>query len=265
MSHHFWLSALFLFAMTLAVSAGGGALKYPDTKRGDKVDDYHGTKVADPYRWLETDVRNSKEVADWVAAENEVTFAYLKSIPEREAIKTRITDLWNYEKISPPSRHGPRYVFSKNDGLQNHAVYYTQETLDAAPTLLFDPNQWSKDGTVAPAGLSFSEDGKYLAYGVSKAGSDWAIWKVMHVESRKELGDELRWIKFSGISWTNDDKGFFYSRFPEPKAEGRRKIPGPAAQHEALLPSPRHASGGGRAGLPPARAADLERLRRGDA
>jgi prolyl oligopeptidase len=218
MSHHFWLSALFLFAMTLAVSGGGAALKYPDTKRGDQVDDYHGTKVADPYRWLEADVRTSKAVAAWVAAENKVTFAYLKSIPEREAIKQRITDLWNYEKISPPSRQGPRYVFSKNDGLQNHAVYYTQETLDAKPKLLFDPNKWSKDGTVALAGMSFSEDGKYLAYGVSEAGSDWAVWKVMHVASRKELGDELRWIKFSDISWTNDDKGFFYSRFPEPKA-----------------------------------------------
>src|ERR1700733_10270692 len=98
MSHHCWLSALCLFAMTLAVSAGGVALKYPETKRGNQVDDYHGTKVADPYRWLETDVRTSKEVADWVAAENEVTFAYLKSIPAREAIKKRITDLWNYEK-----------------------------------------------------------------------------------------------------------------------------------------------------------------------
>src|SRR5258708_5310984 len=171
MSHHCWLSALFLLAMTLAVSAGGAGLKYPDTKRGDQVDDYHGTQVADPYRWLEADVRESKEVADWVAAENEVTFAYLKSIPEREPIKKRITELWNYEKISSPTRHGPRYVFSKNDGLQNHSAYYTQESLDSAPKLLFDPNAWSKDGTVALAAMSFSEDGKYLAYGVSEAGS----------------------------------------------------------------------------------------------
>jgi prolyl oligopeptidase len=217
MSHHCWLSALCLAGMTLAVSAGSSSLKYPQTKRGDQVDDYHGTKVADPYRWLETDVRTSKEVADWVAAENEVTFAYLKAIPEREPIKKRITDLWNYEKVSPPFRAGPRYVFSKNDGLQNQSVYYTQETLDAAPKMLLDPNTWSKDGTVALTGLAFTEDGKYLAYGVSEAGSDWSAWKVLHVESRKELTDEIRWIKFAGASWTHDDQGFFYSRFPEPK------------------------------------------------
>src|SRR5436190_8016787 len=112
MSHHFWLSAVFVLAVTLAVSAGGTALKYPDTKRGDQVDDYHGVKVADPYRWLEADVRESTDVADWVKAENDVTFAYLKSIPEREAIKQRVTDLWNFEKVSPPFHAGPRYVFS---------------------------------------------------------------------------------------------------------------------------------------------------------
>jgi prolyl oligopeptidase len=218
MSHHCWLSALLLAAVTFAVSAGGTTLKYPNTKRGDQVDDYHGIKVADPYRWLEDDVRESMEVADWVAAENKVTFAYLNSIPERDAIKKRVTELWNYEKVSAPSRHGPRYVFSKNDGLQNQSVYYTQETLESPPQVLLDPNKWSKDGTVALAGMALSEDGKYLAYGVSESGSDWAGWKVMHVESRKPLTDELRWIKFGGASWTHDDQGFFYSRFPEPKS-----------------------------------------------
>src|SRR5262249_19727007 len=149
MSHHFWQSALCLALVTLAVSAGSGPPRYPNTRRGDQVDDYHGTKVEDPYRWLEADVRTSKEVADWVAAENEITSAYLKSIPEREAIKKRITELWNYEKISSPSRHGPRYVISKNNGLQNQSVLYTQETLDSEPKVLLDPNLWSKDGTVA--------------------------------------------------------------------------------------------------------------------
>src|SRR5437868_10892049 len=113
MSHHLWLSALCLAGLTLAASAGGASLNYPQTKRGDVVEDYHGTRVADPYRWLEADVRESKEVADWVAAENRVTFAYLNRIPERDAIKKRITELWNYEKVSAPARHGPRYVFSK--------------------------------------------------------------------------------------------------------------------------------------------------------
>ncbi len=217
MSHPFWLSALLLAAMTLAVSAGGSSIKYPDTRRVDQVDDYHGTKVRDPYRWLEADVRTCKDVADWVKAENEVTFAYLKAIPEREPIGKRLTDLWNYEKVSAPFRAGPRYVFAKNDGLQNQSVYYTQETLDAPPRVLIDPNAWSKDGTVALAGLDFTDDGKYLAYGVSEAGSDWATWKVMHVESRRELSDEVRWIKFGSPSWTRDNQGFFYSRFPEPK------------------------------------------------
>jgi prolyl oligopeptidase len=213
------LLALFgLAGLSLAAPADEPALRYPKTRRVDHVDVYHGVKVADPYRWLEADVRTSKEVADWVAAENKVTSAYLRSIPERPAIKKRLTSLWDYEKLSPPFRAGPRYVFSKNNGLQNQSVLYTRETLDAPPRLLLDPNRWSKDGTVALAGTSFSEDGKYLAYGVSEAGSDWSTWKVLHVEDRKGLGDELHWIKFSAASWTRDGKGFFYSRFPAPKA-----------------------------------------------
>src|SRR6476620_2558073 len=127
-------------------------LKYPDTKKVDVVEDYHGTKVADPYRWLEDDVRKSKDVAAWVEAENKVTFGYLESIPEREAIKKRITDIYNYEKISAPSLHGGRYFFFKNDGLQNQSVLYVQDSLTGEPKLLMDPNTWTKDGTVALAG-----------------------------------------------------------------------------------------------------------------
>jgi prolyl oligopeptidase len=198
--------------------AAGEPLKYPKTKRVDHVDLYHGVKVSDPYHWLEEDVREDKEVADWVAAENKVTFAYLRTISERDAIKRRLTELWDYEKVSPPHRAGPRYVYSKNNGLQNHSVYYTQETLTAAPEMLLDPNAWSKDGTVALAGVRFSHDGTYLAYGIAEAGSDWRHVKVMHVPSRKVLGDDLRWVKY-GVSaaWTHDNKGFFYSRFPEPE------------------------------------------------
>src|SRR5579864_4053538 len=192
MSRSYLLSFFLVAGLVLSTPADESPLKYPKTKRVNHYDDYHGVKVHDPYRWLEADVRNSKEVADWVAAENKVTFAYLNAIPEREAIKKRLTDLMNYEKISPPFRAGPRYAFSKNDGLQNHSVYYTQETLQAEPKVLLAPNQWSKDGTVALSGLDFSEDGTYLAYGVSEAGSDWNTWKVMHVPSRKILGDELR-------------------------------------------------------------------------
>src|ERR1700730_4142039 len=164
MSQSQCVAALCLVGFAVAVSADDAPINYPSTKRLETVDFYHGAKVSDPYRWLEADVRESKEVAEWVEAENKVTFAYLRSIPEREPIKKRITDLWNFEKVSAPSRHGPYYVFTKNGGLQNQAVMYTQETLDAEPRVLLDPNQWSKDGTVALAGLAFSEDGKYLAY-----------------------------------------------------------------------------------------------------
>ncbi|QJW95812.1 prolyl oligopeptidase family serine peptidase [Frigoriglobus tundricola] len=193
-------------------------LKYPDTKKGDTVDDYHGTKVADPYRWLEDDVRESKDVAAWVEAENKVTFGFLEGIPEREAIKTRITDLFNYEKISAPSLHGGRYFFFKNDGLQNQSVMYVQDSLTGEPKLLMDPNTWTKDGTLALSGLAVSDDAKLIAYGTAASGSDWNVWKVFDVAAGKTLADELKWVKFSGASWSKDGKGFYYSRFPEPAA-----------------------------------------------
>jgi len=204
---------------TLAMtSAGETPLKYPPTKRIDQVDDYHGMKVPSPYAWLEQDVRESKEVAAWVESQAKFTDAFLAKIPERDTIKKRITDLWNYEKYSAPSKIAKRfYVFSKNDGLQNQSVYYKQDTLDSEPTVLLDPNKWSKDGTVALSDVEFSEDGKLLAYAVSEAGSDWSIIRVMDVDTGKLRDDETRWVKFSGISWTHDNEGFFYSRFPEPK------------------------------------------------
>jgi len=201
-----------------AVIAADAPLMYPGTRRGDQVDDYHGTKVADPYRWLEDDVRKSPEVQKWVEAENEVTFAYLKGIPEREAIKKRLTELWNYAKYSVPSRAGGRYFYSKNDGLQNQSVFYTTDKLGDQGRVMLDPNTWSKDGTVALSGLAVSDDGKYVAYGVAEAGSDWQTWKVLDVTSAKPLADEVKWVKYSGASWTPDGKGFFYSRYPEPKA-----------------------------------------------
>ncbi len=192
-------------------------LKYPDTKKGDVVDVYHGTKVADPYRWLEDDVRKSKDVADWVEAENKVTNAFLEGIPEREAIKKRITDIFNFEKISAPAKHGGRYLISKNDGLQNQSVMYVQDTLDGEFKLLLDPNAWTKDGTLALSGLEVSDDAKLIAYGTAQSGSDWNTWKVLDVATGKTLTDELKWVKFSGTSWSKDGKGFYYSRFPEPE------------------------------------------------
>ncbi len=187
---------------------------YPVTRQMHQVDVYHGIPVADPYRWLEDD--NSRETKTWVQEQNLVTFGYLARIPQRTALRERLTKLWNYERYSAPSKHGGRYFFSKNDGLQNQAVLYVAETLDAAPRVLLDPNTLSKDGTVALSGASISEDGNLLAYGLATAGSDWQEWKVRDVRTGEDLPDHIQWVKFSGASWTKDGKGFFYSRYDEP-------------------------------------------------
>ncbi|NEP48455.1 MAG: S9 family peptidase [Moorea sp. SIO3C2] len=189
-------------------------LNYPKSRKADQVDDYHGTLVADPYRWLEDP--DSEETKAWVEAQNQVTFGYLSEIPTRETLKQRITKLWNYEKYSTPFKKGDRYFYFKNDGLQNQSVLYTLTSLDAEPTLLLDPNTLSEDGTVALSGLAFSKDGKLLAYGLSRSGSDWQEWQVREVETGLDLSDQIKWVKFSGASWTDDHQGFFYSRFDEP-------------------------------------------------
>ncbi len=206
-----------------AVRAGENRLNYPQTRRVDHVDTYFGAKVADPYRWLEDDVRHSPEVAEWVKAENRLTESYLAAIPERETIRRRLTDLWNFAQYSPYMKEGGRYFFFKNDGLQNQPVLYVTDSLEAGGTrnsasrVLIDPNTWSKDGTIALGGMGFSDDGKYLAYSRSEAGSDWSIWHVLEIAAGRQLPDELKWTKFSNASWTKDDKGFFYSRYEQPK------------------------------------------------
>ncbi len=187
---------------------------YPPTPKADQIDDYHGTKVADPYRWLEDP--DSEETKAWVEAQNQVTFGYLAEIPVREKIKQRLTQLWNYEKYGIPFKEGNRYFYFKNDGLQNQSVLYTLTSLDAEATVLLDPNTLSEDGTVALSSLSISEDGKLMAYGLSISGSDWVEWKVRDVETGNDLSDHLKWVKFSGASWTHDGQGFFYSRYDEP-------------------------------------------------
>ncbi|MDX1962139.1 MAG: prolyl oligopeptidase family serine peptidase [Pirellulales bacterium] len=189
---------------------------YPATKTVDQADEYHGTRVADPYRWLEEDVRESPAVAEWVEAQNRVTFGYLEKLPQRQKLRDRLTEIWNYERFSAPMLHGGKYYFYKNDGLQNQAVLYVQDTLTAEPRVVLDPNTWSKDGTIALAGMSFSDDGRYLAYGRAKSGSDWNTWHVLDLTTGKLLPDELDWIKFSGASWTPDNRGFYYSRYPQP-------------------------------------------------
>ncbi len=188
-------------------------LSYPKTAKIDHNDTYHGTVIADQYRWLEDD--NSKDTAAWVEAQNKVTFDYLKTIPYRAKIKARLEQLFNYPKISAPFRRGENYFFSKNDGLQNQSVYYMQKGLTGTPEVLIDPNKFAADGTTRLVAFSLSKDGKYLGYGLSQGGSDWQEYHVMEVATRKTLDDTVKWVKVSGLSWGAN--GFFYSRYPEPE------------------------------------------------
>jgi prolyl oligopeptidase len=187
---------------------------YPEAKKVDHVDDYHGTKVADPYRWLENP--DSEETRAWIAAQNKLTFAFLEEIPARARIKERLTKLWDFERYGVPFKEGGRYFYEKNDGLQNQNVLYTVTSLGGEPKVLLDPNQLSADGTVALAGYAVSEDGKLMAYGLAASGSDWTEWRVREVETGRDLPDTIKWVKFSGASWTKDGRGFFYSRYAEP-------------------------------------------------
>lgn len=197
------------------------AMKYPETRRVDHVDEYFGVKVPDPYRWLEADVRESDEVAAWVKAENEVARKFLDAIPERPAIAKRLSELWNYERYSAPSEKGGKYFYSKNDGLQNQAVLYVADSYKAEGRVLIDPNKWSKDGTIALASTSVTEDGKLLAYSRNEAGSDWSQIYVMEIDSGKQLDDTVKWSRFGGADWNKEGTGFFYTRYPEPK-EGEK-------------------------------------------
>ena len=190
-------------------------LNYPKTIKTEVVDNYHGTTISDPYRWLEDD--NSPATKAWVEAQNQVTFGYLNAISGRDAIKARLTKLWNFERCGIPFKEGGRYFYSRNDGLQNQSVFYTVESLDAAPRVLLDPNTLSKDGTVALSGMAISDDGNLLAYGLAASGSDWNEWKVRDVRTGQDLADHLRWVKFSGASWRKDGSGFIYSRYDAPK------------------------------------------------
>jgi prolyl oligopeptidase len=189
-------------------------LTYPTTRKIEQTDDYHGVKVCDPYRWLEDP--ESEETKAWVEAQNAVTFSYLSEIPAREKIKQRLTKLWDYEKYGIPFKEGDRYFYYKNNGLQNQSVLYTLTSLDGEPKVLIDPNTLSEDGTVALGGIAISEDGRHMAYGLSTSGSDWQEWKVRDIETGADLSDHLKWVKFSGASWTHDGQGFFYSRYDEP-------------------------------------------------
>src|SRR5438552_1249556 len=211
--HHFARS-LILTGILFGGAVSAQTLPYPPARKGDVVDDYHGTRVADPYRWLEDP--DSPESRGWIDAENRLTEGYLSQIPERAALRKRLTALWNYPKYGAPFHKAGRYFFFKNDGLQNQSVLYKQASLTAGHETLLDPNLLSEDGTVAVSTLAVSEDGRRLAYGTSASGSDWEEFRVRDVASGRDLPDHLQWIKFSGASWTKDGAGFFYSRYPQP-------------------------------------------------
>ncbi len=201
----------------LLTTAHAAPLTYPAAAKTDHVDDYHGTKVADPYHWLED--ANSPETKAWVEAENKVTFDYLRKLPGWQYIHDRVTALWDYEKFGVPRKEGGRYFLSKNSGVQNQSVIYTMATLGDEPTELLDPNKLSDDGTVALSSYAISKDGKLMAYALSTSGSDWIDWHVKDVSTGIDLTDQVKWSKFSDASWTADGKGFFYSRYDEPDAK----------------------------------------------
>ncbi len=190
-------------------------LPYPATERGEVVDNYFGTEVADPYRWLEDD--NSEATAAWVKAQNVVTKDYLSQIPFREAIHQRLTELWNYPKESAPSKHGEWWYYSYNNGLQNQSVLYRTKNPSETGEVFLDPNTLSEDGTVALSALSFSKDGRYCAYAAAASGSDWVEIRIMETESKKLTSDKINWVKFSGAVWAPDSKGFYYSAYDAPK------------------------------------------------
>ena len=190
-------------------------LTYPVAKTVAQVDDYHGTKVADPYRWLED--LDASDTRAWIEAQNKLTFDYLGRIPGRDRLRQRLTELWNYERYTSPEHYGEHHFYTRNDGLQNQAVLYVADSLDARPRLLLDPNTLSADGTIALKGWAISDDGTHVAYGLSTGGSDWEDWHVLDVATAKNTDDVLKWVKFSACSWRRDGTGFFYSRYDEPK------------------------------------------------
>jgi prolyl oligopeptidase len=202
-----------LVAMTLSAALAAQSLQYPVTRKVDHVDTYHGTKVPDPYRWLEDDT--SADTAAWVEAENKVTFAYLDKIPFRAELTKRLKGLYDYAKYSAPSRKGDYFFFRKNDGLQNQSVLYIQNGIDGKPEVLLDPNQWSPDGTVLLNAFAPSKDAKLAVYGISRSGSDWQEYNVLDLTTRKPLQDKIEWVKVSGVAWRGN--GFYYSRYPQPE------------------------------------------------
>ena len=207
------LQLCFMLSSSVVLGQVNSPLIYPQARKTDQVDNYHGTQVADPYRWLEDD--RSAETADWVKAENKVTFDYLAQIPYRKQFQNRLEQLYNYPKYSAPNRKGNWYYFYKNDGLQNQSILYRQKGLDAKPEIVIDPNKLSTDGTTRLGAFSLSKDGTYAVVGLSKGGSDWQEYQVMDLATKQYLPEKIEWVKVSGAAWQGD--GFYYSRYPKPE------------------------------------------------
>ena len=200
------------------VARNATTLVYPETRREDVVESQFGAEVADPYRWLENDVRNDPAVRQWVTAQNEVTERYLATLPARQAFRERMTQVYNFERFGIPVKRADRYFYTRNSGLQNQSVLYMREGLNGAPRVIIDPNGWSPDGTVALGEWEASKDGRRIAYAIQEGGSDWRTVRVLDVDSGRVLEDEIRWVKFSPLDWAHDGSGFYYSRFPQPQA-----------------------------------------------
>jgi prolyl oligopeptidase len=206
-----WISAM--AAGSLLATPALAQLPYPETPTVDHVDTYHDTTIADPYRWLED--ASAEDTRAWIEAQNELTFSYLGNLPGREFLRDRLTALWDYARYDTPFTEGEHYYHFKNDGLQNQSVLFRQETLGGPVEVVLDPNTFSDDGTIALSAWSFSDDGSLMAYGLQRSGSDWRDYRVRDLSTGTDLPDHIQWIKFSGVSWTHDNAGFFYSRYPE--------------------------------------------------
>ena len=215
--HRAWRRTALLTVLTCGTGVfAQSSVKYPQPRRSDVADNYFGTTVADPYRWMED--LNAPEVKQWVDVENAITFKYLDSLPVRDVLKKRITELWNYPKVTMPRYEGRHWFYSRNSGLQRQSVVFTRETLNGSETVALDPNSLSPDGAMALSGFVPSPDARHFAYGQSEGGSDWSTYYVRELAGGRQLPDVIRWVKFSGLAWTEDGKGFFYGRYPEPRA-----------------------------------------------
>jgi prolyl oligopeptidase len=210
--------ALFvLTAFSFSAVPAQQKMKYPDAKRVDQFDDFHGTKVHDPYRWMED--TGSAETQRWIEAQNKLTDSYLATIPQRAKIRERLTEIWNYERVSAPTKIAEGfYLYSRNDGLQNQSVLYRSSSIKDQGKIFFDPNKLSADGTAALSGSSFTDDGKLWAYGISRSGSDRTEWRIMNTDTGEHLSDTLPPNRQGGVSWAKDNSGFFYQRYPAPEA-----------------------------------------------